>query len=1224
MSLPLTPIGNKIISILQDKILFLDGAMGTMIQNYKLTEEDFRGKELKDHPVDVKGNNDLLSVTRPDVIESIHLEYMRAGANIIGTNTFNATTVSQRDYQAESLVPLINKSSVHCAKNARATYLKENPSADIFIAGCLGPTNTTASMSPDVENPGFRSITFSGLKETYYQQAKILVEAGVDLLLPETVFDTLNLKATLFALDDLFEELGYRLPVMISVTITDNSGRTLSGQTLEAFWNSVRYFKPLSVGINCALGAREMRPYMVELSKIADCFISCYPNAGLPNPLARTGYDETPAITSSLVQEFAQSGLINMVGGCCGTTPAHIKDIVTKIKAISPRKIPKISSMLRLSGLEPLNITPEKGHSFIMVGERTNVTGSPKFSKLIKENKYAEALDVARQQVENGANIIDINFDEAMLDGPECMKKFLYLVMAEPDIAKVPIMLDSSKWEVLEAGLQCVQGKCIVNSISLKEGEDVFLDHARKIRKYGAAAVVMAFDEKGQAATLEDKVRICGRAYKLLTEKAGFDPCDIIFDANVLTVATGISDHNEYAVNFIEAVRQIKTNHPLSFTSGGISNVSFSFRGNNPVREAMHACFLYHSIQAGLDMGIVNAGMLEVYEEIEPVLKEKVENVLLNRTVDSTDDLVEYAEKFKGEAGKAKTKNADEWRNESVEDRIAHALVKGIGNFIEKDVEEAQEKYPRPLELIEGPLMAGMKIVGDLFGQGKMFLPQVVKSARVMKQAVAYLQPFIEKEKSAGQKQQAVFVIATVKGDVHDIGKNIVSVVLACNGYEVIDLGVMVPCEKIVAAIKEYKADVVGLSGLITPSLDEMISNLKEFKRLGIKIPVMIGGATTSSAHTAIKLAPHYDSAVVRVGDASLVVDVCSKLLNPKTASSYLEEIRSKQNTTRNHFKNKEGQGLIPFDDLKKSVFGFSEDDIASPTIKGIKIFDNIPLETLSSMIDWSPLFWAWQMKGKYPQILENPKYGDEAKKLFNDARRILTDIVENQRFKPVAAIGLWKAHSKNNDVYLYQDHPDNILQSFSFLRQQSEDGPHNCLADLIAPAQSGRDDYMGVFALSMGSEVEKLAKHYQERNMDYESIMIKAIGDRLAEALAEYIHLQTRILWNYESASSPQVDDLINEKYRGIRPAPGYPACPDHTEKAKIWKLLDAEKNLGITLTENFAINPASSVAGFYFAHPKAKYFSITKIGRDQLANYCSRKNWSEAEGERWLGHLL
>lgn len=1209
---------------LQERILFLDGAMGTMIQTYKLKEEDFRKGHFEDHAGDLKGNNDLLSLTRPDVIYAIHMKYLEGGADIIETNTFSGTKIAQKDYDLEHIVYKLNYESAKLAKKACDDFMAKNPGKKCYVAGALGPTNRTLSLSPDVNNPAFRAVTFDELVEDYYEQTKALVEGGADILLPETTFDTLNLKAAIFAIEKYQEEIQAKLPLMLSVTITDASGRTLSGQTVEAFWNSVRHARPLSVGLNCALGAKEMRPYLEELSNIADCFVSCYPNAGLPNPLSPTGYDETPLMTAKFVGEFVDSGFINILGGCCGTTPDHIAAIVNKCQTKKPRKRAEIKKATRLSGLEPFTIELTHNNPFYMVGERTNVTGSPLFAKLIKAGNFDEGLSVARQQVENGANIIDINFDEGLLDSKACMTHFLNLVASEPDIARVPIMIDSSKWEVLEAGLKCLQGKAIVNSISLKEGEAKFLEQARLIQRYGAAVVIMAFDEKGQAATKEEKISICKRAYDLLLAELDFDPCDIIFDANILTVATGIEEHNSYGVNFIEAVREIKKVCPGALTSGGVSNLSFSFRGNNVVREAIHSVFLFHAIKAGLDMGIVNAGMLAVYDEIEPELKAKCEAVVLNLHPHATEELLELAEKLKNQKSDKTETKVDEWRNFPLEERISYSMVKGLDQYIEEDTEEARKKFGRPLNVIEGPLMDGMKVVGELFGAGKMFLPQVVKSARVMKKAVAYLEPFMEQEKLENKnvREQGVFVIATVKGDVHDIGKNIVGVVLACNGYKVIDLGVMVSAQKILDVAIENKADIIGLSGLITPSLDEMIHVAKEMERQGFKTPLLIGGATTSKAHTAIKISPHYNSPIAHVGDASLVIEVCTNLISPERRDEYVKNLNeSFQKIRERHANQSQVNELISLEEARAHSFKTNWDqvEIAKPSREGIFTLD-VALEEIVPYIDWSPFFWTWELKGTYPKILGHATYGQEAQKLFHDAQVLLNKIVKEKIFSPKVAIGIFKAFSQGDDVIV------NNNTTLHFLRQQKEkigdDGVYYCLADFIAP--EGHNDYFGGFVVTAGHEVEAFAKTFQDKQDDYSSIMVKAIGDRLAEALAELAHKKVRDIFGYGLNENLSNEDLIKEKYRGVRPAPGYPACPDHTEKEILWNLLNANELTGVTLTENFAMNPPSSVSGFYFNHPEARYFNVGSIGEDQSEDYAKRKNESRTYVEKWLAPNL
>ena len=1208
---------------LGERIVMMDGAMGTMIQRHKLEEKDFRGERYAQHPSDLKGNNDLLSITRPDIIGGIHRAYLEAGAGIIETNTFNATSISQADYGLESSVRDINLAAARLARQVTDDYLKANPGKVAWVAGAVGPTNRTASMSPDVNRPEYRAVTFTQLAQAYGEQVRALIEGGVDVLLPETTFDTLNLKAALWAMEEVFDELGYRLPVMISVTITDASGRTLSGQTTEAFWHSIRHARPFSVGINCALGPKEMRPYMATLSRIADCFVSCYPNAGLPNAFG--GYDETPEQMAEVLGEFAQAGFLNMVGGCCGSTPEHIAAIGEAVAKAKPRVVAPRSHDTVLAGLEPYTIGT--GGSFTAIGERTNVTGSPKFSALIKEERFEEAVAVARQQVEAGANLIDLNFDEALLDGEASMTRFLNLIGSEPEISRVPFIIDSSKWSVLEAGLQCVQGKVVVNSISLKEGEKVFLEQAKKVRRYGAAVIVMAFDEEGQAAEAKRKVAICRRAYQLLTEKAGLAPEDIIFDVNILTVATGIEEHNNYAVEFIEAVREIKKTLPGCKTSGGLSNISFSFRGNNPVREAMHSCFLYHAIQAGLDMAIVNAGQLAVYEEIPADLKERVEDVLLNRRPDATERMLEFAETVKS-GGKAVVKD-EVWRSGSVDERLLHALLKGITDHIDVDTEEARQKYGRPLLVIEGPLMGGMRHVGDLFGAGKMFLPQVVKSARVMKKAVAYLTPFMEKEKeAAGDKSKGAgkILMATVKGDVHDIGKNIVGVVLACNGYEVIDLGVMVPCEKILAEAKAHGVDVIGLSGLITPSLDEMVTVAQEMKREKFQIPLLIGGATTSAAHTAVKIAPAYHGSVVHVIDASRVVGVAQKLLSPENRETYLTQVRADQEKARKDYETRRAaQKLLSIAEARKR--GTKLDwtrDPEKPEFLGVKVFEDYPLGELAEYIDWSPFFHAWELRGRFPKILEDPVVGVESKKLYADAQILLQKIVRDRKIRARGVIAFFPANSEGDDILLYEDDSrKKVRAKVHGLRQQmarSDGEPNRCLSDFVAPVSSGKKDYLGAFAVTAGHGVEDWAKDLEKGNDDYQAILLKALADRCAEAFAERMHEMARQAWGFGKREGLSKEDLIDEKYRGIRPAAGYPACPDHTEKRGLMALLGAEQSVGIQLTENCAMTPASSVSGLYFGHPEARYFAVGPLGKDQVEDYAARKGMAVSEVERWL----
>ncbi len=1355
--------------ILQKRILVLDGAMGSMIQRYKLSEQDFRGKRFKDHPQDLKGNNDLLNITKPEVIKEIHRAYLEAGADIIETNTFSANAISQADYKLEHLAYEINFEAAKIAKETALEFEQQNPNKPRFVAGALGPTNRTASLSPDVNDPGYRAITFDKLVEAYRDQARGLIDGGVDILLIETIFDTLNAKAAIYAIQEYCDENNLTIPIMISGTIVDQSGRTLSGQTTEAFWISVSHTKNLlSVGLNCALGAKQMRPFIEELSRIAPVFTSIYPNAGLPNEMGE--YEETSEAMAKILKEFGDSGFFNIVGGCCGTTPEHIKAIACVAEKIKPRKVPTVEPYLRLSGLEPLVVRPES--NFINIGERTNITGSRNFAKLILAGDYNGALAIARNQVEGGAQILDVNLDEGLLDSEAAMTKFLNLLSAEPDIAKLPIMIDSSKWSVIEAGLKCLQGKSIVNSISLKEGEEVFKEHAKKIRQYGAAVVVMAFDEQGQGDTFQRRIEICKRAYNILTEEIGFPPQDIIFDPNVLTLATGIEEHNNYGVDFIESVRWIKQNLPLAKVSGGISNVSFSFRGNNAVREAMHSAFLYHAIKAGLDMGIVNAGQLEVYEEIPKDLLTLVEDVILNRRPDATERLVAFADKVKQkEKGSAKT---EEWRTLSVEERLKHSLIKGIDEFIEKDTEEALQKYPKPLDIIEGPLMEGMNIVGDLFGAGKMFLPQVVKSARVMKKAVAYLEPYIRKSpipspspkgkgdtfgwmtadptlydilKEHAQKNKdnptkaelvlwellrnkqlenfkfirqhiigqyiADFVclthkliievdgkihqlpenkeadeirtnwlksqgfkvirftneqvlsnpenvlseilkvlpegedlggavagagrilLATVKGDVHDIGKNIVGVVLGCNNYEIIDLGVMVSSEKIIQAAIEHNVDVVGLSGLITPSLDEMVHVAKEMERAGLKVPLLIGGATTSRVHTAVKIAPHYSSPVVHVLDASRSVPVVSNLINPdeKIKSEFIQSVKKEYEKVRiDHAKKKSAKNFISLLQARQNRFqvDWSKTEIKKPNTLGVTILKNYSLSTLKNYIDWSPFFLTWELKGKYPAIFENEKYGSEAKRLFDDANKLLDKIISENLITASGVFGLFPANTVGyDDIEVYSDDSRNgVLAVLHTIRSQAEkvQGSYNyALADFIAPKESGIKDYIGAFAVTAGIGIEKVVEQFEKEHDDYHSIMMKALADRLAEAFAEHLHeLVRKKYWGYAADENLTNEELIKEKYVGIRPAPGYPAQPDHTEKYTIFELLNVVENVGITLTESLAMHPAASVCGLYFAHPEAKYFNVGKIGKDQVLDYHKRKGMSIEETEKWLRPIL
>jgi 5-methyltetrahydrofolate--homocysteine methyltransferase len=1211
---------------LSGRIAIIDGAMGTMIQTYGLDEAGYRGAQFADHPSDLKGCNDLLCITQPDLIEGVHRQFLEAGADIIETNTFNSTSISMADYRLEDQAYSLNLAGAKIARRAVEAMKAQDPIRPRFVAGAMGPTNRTASMSSDVNNPAFRAVTYEQLVAAYFEQVRGLMDGGVDLLLAETVFDTLNLKAALFAIEDYFEQYGRRVPVMVSVTITDRSGRTLSGQTIEAFWNSISHVPVLSVGINCALGAKQMRPYIEELAQIAPVYISCYPNAGLPNAFG--GFDETPAIMAEDLRDFAANGWLNIVGGCCGTTPAHIEEIAKVVRDVQPRQPSQPEPYTRLSGLEPLTIRPES--IFVNIGERTNVTGSPKFAKLILNGDFEAALSVAKQQVEGGAQIVDVNMDEGMLDSVDAMATFLKLIASEPDIARVPIMIDSSNWAVIEAGLKCVQGKPVVNSISLKEGEQAFIHHARLVRRYGAAVVVMAFDEIGQADTIERKVEICTRAYRILTQDIGFPPQDIIFDPNILTVATGIEEHNNYAINFIEATRRVKATLPSCKVSGGISNISFSFRGNNVVREAMHSAFLYHAVRAGLDMGIVNAGQLEVYEEIPKDLLELVEDVLLNRRPDATERLVTFAETVKQRDKVADQE--DEWRQGPVEARLSHALVKGIVEYIETDVEEARQKFEKPLHVIEGPLMAGMNIVGDLFGAGKMFLPQVVKSARVMKKAVAYLLPFMEAEKQASGRHQAQgkILMATVKGDVHDIGKNIVGVVLGCNNYEVIDLGVMVPSDKILKTAREEKVDLVGLSGLITPSLEEMVHVAREMSREGFHVPLLIGGATTSKAHTAVKIAPAYVHPVVHVLDASRAVGVVGHLINPVLRPAFVDQNRLDQAHVRQVHRDRGPKTLLTLAQARerRMPIDWNATDLPHPMFTGVRVLDNFALDQIVPLIDWTPFFQTWELKGRYPSILNDPAIGEKAKELFEDAQRLLQDIVSHRLLTARGVYGFFPAYSVGDDIEVYTDESRNKpLMTFHTLRQQMEKPPDQynyALADFIAPRSTGLADHLGGFAVTTGIGIEALCERFEQDHDDYNSIMAKALADRLAEAFAELLHKQAREDWGYGRQEALSYDDLIKERYRGIRPAPGYPACPDHTEKRLLFDLLNAEQHTGIHLTESFAMYPASSVSGWYFAHPESRYFAVGKIGRDQILDYQRRKQMNLRTLERWLASNL
>ena len=1225
---------------LEKRILIIDGAMGTMIQRYTLTEEDFRGERFANHTCDVKGNNDLLNITRPDIIKAIHTEYLEAGADIVETNTFSTQRISMADYQMEELSYELSYEGARIAKEATTEFMAKFPDRKCFVAGAIGPTNRTLSLSPDVNDPGFRAISYDELFDAYYEQIRGLVDGGSDVLLIETIFDTLNAKVAIAAIKQYEEVVGKKLEIMISGTITDASGRTLSGQTAEAFLNSVAHANPLSIGFNCALGAKEMRPHIEELAAKAACYVSAYPNAGLPNEFG--AYDELPHETAHLVDDFITSGFVNIVGGCCGTTPDHIGCIAKKAAAAHPRKIPTIAPYLRLSGLEPVTITPES--IFVNVGERTNITGSPKFSKLILGGDYEAALAVALQQVEGGAQIIDVNMDEGMIDSEAAMTKFLNLIASEPDIAKLPIMVDSSKWTVIEAGLKCLQGKGIVNSISLKEGEEIFKANARKIMRYGAAVVVMAFDEQGQADNYDRRVEICTRSYRILVDEIGFPPQDIIFDPNILTVATGLEEHNNYAVDFIEATRWIKQNLPHAKVSGGVSNISFSFRGNNVVREAMHSAFLYHAIHAGLDMGIVNAGMLEVYQEIEPELLERVEDVLLNRRDDATERLVEFAETVKNK-GKVIVKD-EAWRQGTVEERLSHSLVKGIVEFLDDDVEEARQKYPRPIQVIEGPLMDGMNIVGDLFGAGKMFLPQVVKSARVMKKAVAYLLPFIEEEKlanpDASQGSSAgKILLATVKGDVHDIGKNIVGVVLACNNFEIVDMGVMVPAQEIIKKAKEINADIIGLSGLITPSLDEMVHFAKEMEREGFTIPLIVGGATTSRIHAAVKIAPNYSGPAIHVLDASRSVTVCSTLMNGELRQSYIDQIKTEYDKAREaHLNKRSDKRFKTLEEARTNKFQIDLTQVApAPKFTGTKVLEDFPLEELLPYIDWTPFFHTWELRGSYPRIFEDKNVGDEAKKLFDDAQALLKRIVDEKLLKAKAVFGFWPAHAIGDDIEL--EVASSTLKvtpelkngkaekvRIHTLRQQAEkvDGqPYYALSDFIASEESGVEDYFGGFALTAGIGCDELVAEYEKHHDDYNSIMVKALADRLAEAFAEKLHeLVRKDYWGYAKEENFSNADLIKEQYVGIRPAPGYPACPEHTEKGTLFALLEAEEKIGLRITESYAMYPTAAVSGFYFSHPESKYFGLGKISKEQIEDYAVRKNLDVEEVERWLAPNL
>jgi 5-methyltetrahydrofolate--homocysteine methyltransferase len=1211
--------------LLSQRILVLDGAMGTMIQRRGLSEADFRGGRFERHSHDLKGDNDILVLTRPDVIATIHDAYFDAGADLVETNTFASTSIAQADYGLEAVVYEMNLAAARLAKQSAIDWTKRTPNKPRFVAGAMGPLNKMLSLSPDVADPGFRTVTFDQVRESYAEQVRGLVEGGADVLLLETITDTLNVKAAVAAIEDVFEEKGVRLPLLISVTIVDKSGRTLSGQTVEAFWISVAHARPLSVGINCSLGAREMRPYVVDLSSAADIFVSCYPNAGLPNVYGE--YDETPETTSALVGEFASEGLVNIVGGCCGTTPDHVRAIASRVAGVRPRTPPRVERFTRFAGLEPLVIRPDA--NFMMIGERTNVTGSKKFAELVKAGDFAKAVEVALDQVRGGANILDVNMDEGMLDGVAAMTTFLNLLASEPEIARIPFMVDSSKWSVIEAGLKCLQGKGVANSLSLKEGEEDFLAKAKTVRRYGAGIVVMAFDEQGQAETAERKVSICRRAYDLLTKRGGWDPTDLVFDPNILAVATGIEEHAAFARNYIEATRLLKEACPGAKVSGGVSNLSFAFRGNNLVREAMHSAFLFHAIRAGMDMGIVNAGQIGVYEEIPKDLLEHVEDVIFDRRPDATERLVVFAESVKGSGKKKELDLA--WRDAPVEQRLAHALVNGIVDFIEADVEEARTKLPRPLDVIEGPLMDGMRVVGDLFGAGKMFLPQVVKSARVMKRAVAHLLPYMEEEKQRlglADLKNGKVLLATVKGDVHDIGKNIVGVVLGCNSYDVVDLGVMVPCDKILDTAVEKECDIVGLSGLITPSLDEMVHVAKEMKRRGMKSPLLIGGATTSRQHTAVKIAPQYDGATVHVLDASRAVSTVAALLDSKQRGVFLAKTSEEHEQLRRLHEHKRAKPMAAFAvaNERRPRLAFGAADVARPRVAGLRVARDLPLAEIAKYIDWTFFFTAWELAGKFPAILDDPRHGEAARELFANGRALLDRIVKGKLLVARAAYGVWPASSEGNDVVLYDDEArTREVARFCMLRQQQQKGegePYRCLADFVAPRDSGAGDWVGAFVVTAGLGAQELAASFEKELDDYHAIMAKALADRLAEACAEMMHQRVRREW-YAPGESLSSEDLVAEKYRGIRPAFGYPACPDHSDKTTLFSLLNAGA-IGVSLTEHGAMLPAASVSGLYFGHPEARYFAVGRVGKDQVEDYAKRKGMPLGEVERWLAPNL
>ena len=1209
---------------LNQRILILDGAMGTMIQRYALNEKEYRGERFADWPVDLKGNNDLLSITQPDIIREIHHAYLEAGADIIETNSFNSTVISMADYQMESLSDEINEAAAKLARECADEWTRKTPEKPRYVAGILGPTNRTASISPDVNDPAYRNVSYDALVEAYRSSVRALVRGGADIIMIETIFDTLNAKAAIYAVETEFEALGIKLPVMLSGTITDASGRTLTGQTTEAFYNSMRHIRPISFGLNCALGPAELRQYVAELSRIADCYVSTHPNAGLPNAFG--GYDLDAANMAGYISEWAQSGLLNIVGGCCGTTPDHIRAIAQAVADIPPRVIPDRPVACRLAGLEPLTI--DENSLFVNVGERTNITGSARFKRLIKEGNYQEALDIARNQVENGAQIIDINMDEGMLDSQAAMVRFLNMISGEPDIARVPIMIDSSKWEVIEAGLKCIQGKGIVNSISLKEGEAAFIDHAKKVLRYGAAVIVMAFDETGQADTRQRKTEICQRAYRILTERVGFPPEDIIFDPNIFAVATGIPEHNNYAVDFIEACKDIKATLPHALISGGVSNVSFSFRGNDPVREAIHAVFLYYAIRNGMDMGIVNAGQLAIYDDLPAALRDAVEDVILNRREDATDRLLALAEEYRGSKGENDQPQLAEWRGWDVEKRLEYALVKGVTEFIVEDTEAARLRADSPIEVIEGPLMNGMNVVGDLFSEGKMFLPQVVKSARVMKQAVAYLEPYIQAAKTSGSSAGKV-LLATVKGDVHDIGKNIVGVVLQCNNYEIIDLGVMVPCETILRTAIEEKVDIIGLSGLITPSLDEMVHVAKEMERQGFSLPLLIGGATTSKAHTAVKIEPNYSGPVTYVQNASRTVGVVAALLSDKQRDEFVARTRKEYEVVRDQYARRQPRSApVTLAQARANAFAADWDNYTPPrpAFTGVKTV-TAPISVLRRYIDWTPFFMTWSLAGKYPRILEDDVVGEEARRLFKEANAMLDELDRTGALTPRGVAGIFPANRIGDDIAVYRDESrEEVLLYSCHLRQQTQkkdDFPNACLADFVAPP--GIPDYLGAFAVTGGLEEDTLAAQFDAAHDDYNKIMVKALADRLAEGFAEYLHEQVRkTIWGYSPDENLDNDSLIRENYQGIRPAPGYPACPEHTEKSKIWELLDVERHTGMRLTESYAMWPGASVSGWYFSHPQSRYFAVAQIQRDQIEDYAARKGMPVKELERWLAPNL